>query len=62
VIKLPRPIIQLFSVTLNENGWFWCSDAAWEVRGADSLIGPFASRDEAVRDAWETLGIKEEEQ
>jgi hypothetical protein len=31
------------------------------MRGADALIGPFESRDEAVRDAWETLGIKEQE-
>jgi hypothetical protein len=60
-VDLTIPILPFFSVVLRENGWFWCSDDAWEMRGADALIGPFESRDEAVRDAWETLGIKEQE-
>jgi hypothetical protein len=51
--------IPRFSVARLENGWFWCSDAAWDLRGTEALIGPFESRDEAVKDAWETLGIKD---
>jgi hypothetical protein len=46
-----------FSIVQREDGWFWCSDAAWETRGTDALIGPFASRDEAEQDANEALGI-----
>ena len=61
-VDLSRPIIPFFSAVHLENGWFWCSDAAWQLRGKDALIGPFASRDEAVKDAWETLGIREGEE
>jgi hypothetical protein len=46
-----------FSVVQREDGWFWCSDAAWETRGTEALIGPFASREEAEQDANEALGI-----
>jgi hypothetical protein len=56
----PSPVgIPLFSVVQREDGWHWCSDASWEMRGTDALIGPFWSRDEAVKDAWKTLGIKD---
>ena len=60
--ELRRPVIASFSIVQRENGWFWCSDASWEGRGAEALIGPFSSRDEAVADAWEALGIKEREE
>jgi hypothetical protein len=56
-----RPAIPHFSVIQRESGWFWCSDPAWDMRGAEALIGPFESRGEAVRDAWEALGIKDGE-
>jgi hypothetical protein len=46
-----------FSVVQREDGWFWCSDAVWEMRGAEALIGPFTSRDEAEQDANEVLGV-----
>jgi hypothetical protein len=49
-----------FSIVQRENEWFWCSDAAWETRGAEALIGPFASREEAEQDANEALGLKGE--
>jgi hypothetical protein len=56
---LPRTGFPRFSVAQMESGWFWCTDASWEMRGADGLIGPFESRDDAVKDAWEALGMKE---
>jgi hypothetical protein len=56
---LPRTGFPRFSVIERIDGWFWCSDAAWEMQGADALIGPFQGRDDAVRDAWEALGIRE---
>jgi hypothetical protein len=46
-----------FSIVQLEDSWFWCSDAAWETRGTEALIGPFASREEAEQDANEALGI-----
>jgi hypothetical protein len=60
--ELSRPVITSFNIVQRENAWFWCSDVSWEVRGAEALIGPFLSRDEAVADAWEALGIKEREE
>jgi hypothetical protein len=46
-----------FSIVQREDGWFWCSDAVWETRGVEALIGPFTSRDEAEQDANEALGL-----
>jgi hypothetical protein len=37
-------------------GWFRCVDIARD----DGLIDPFECRDEAVKDARETLGIAED--
>lgn len=51
-----------FTVVQREDGWFWCSDAVWEIRGAELLIGPFTSRDEAEQDAGDTLGLKDRKQ
>jgi hypothetical protein len=61
-IGLPRSGFPRFSVAQLEGGWFWCTDASWEVGGRDALIGPFESRDDAVKDAWQTLGLKEGDQ
>jgi hypothetical protein len=35
--------------------WYW----RLHIRNDDGLIGPFSSRDEAAKDAKETLGISE---
>jgi hypothetical protein len=37
--------------------WFWRMD----INNDDGLIGPFMSRDDAEKDAGETLGIREGE-
>jgi hypothetical protein len=50
-----------FTIVERAGGWFWCSDAAWDTRGADALIGPFPLRAEAEKDAREALGMKDEE-
>jgi hypothetical protein len=44
-------------LTQMEGDWYWYLD----VMNDDNLIGPFASRDEAIKDARETLGITEGE-
>ena len=48
---------RVFRLTQMEGDWYWYLD----VMNDDSLIGPFASRDEAIKDARETLGIKQEQ-
>jgi hypothetical protein len=40
-IDLERAAIPRFSVVQREEGWFWCSDASWEMSGTHALIGPF---------------------
>jgi hypothetical protein len=60
--RLARAGFPRFSIAQMESGWFWCTDASWEMRGPDALIGPYESRDEALKYAWEALGIKEGEQ
>jgi hypothetical protein len=49
---------RVFRLTRIEGDWYWYPD----IRNDDGLIGPFASRDEAEKDARETLGMKEGEQ
>jgi hypothetical protein len=39
------------------DGWFWMLDIP-----TDGPIGPFETKEEAVKDARETLGLKEGEQ
>jgi hypothetical protein len=46
-----------FSVIRLDSGWFWTSYAMQEIQGADALIGPFPSQEEAEKDARETLGL-----
>jgi hypothetical protein len=57
VTKTQRPSFRVMQQTLPDKstGWFWLLDIARD----DGLIGPFESRDEAVKDARETLGIVE---
>jgi hypothetical protein len=50
----PRRVFQLIQLG---GDWYWRLD----IRNDDGLIGPFMSRDEAEKDARETLGIKAEE-
>jgi hypothetical protein len=50
----PRRVFKL--IQLNGD-WFWRLD----INNDDGLIGPFMSRDEAEKDARETLGIREGE-
>ena len=44
-----------FKLTQLDGDWFWRLD----INNDDGLIGPFLTRDEAEKDARETLGIKE---
>jgi hypothetical protein len=53
---------QSFSVVKLESGWFWTSYAMQEVQGAEALIGPFPSQEEAEKDARETLGLRDGQQ
>jgi hypothetical protein len=48
----PRRVFQLIQLG---GDWYWRLD----IRNDDGLIGPFSSRDEAAKDAKETLGISE---
>jgi hypothetical protein len=50
----PRRVFQLIQLGRD---WYWRLD----IRNDDGLIGPFMSRDEAEKDARETLGIAEGE-
>jgi hypothetical protein len=49
-----RPV---FSVVPLNGDWYWRLD----IKRDDGLIGPFSSREEAEKDAKETLGIKDRE-
>jgi hypothetical protein len=48
----PRRVFLLIQLS---GDWYWRLD----IMRDDGLIGPFVSRDEAEKDAKETLGIKE---
>jgi hypothetical protein len=50
----PRRVFQLIQ---SSGDWYWRLD----IRNDEGLIGPFMSRDEAQKDARETLGIAEGE-
>ena len=58
--KAKRPSFQVIAQTLSDrsHGWFWRVELARD----DGLIGPFETKAEAIRDARETLGLKEGEQ
>ena len=47
----------VFTLIQLRGDWFWRLD----INNDDGLIGPFMSRDEAEKDARETLGIQEGE-
>jgi hypothetical protein len=44
---------RVFRLIQLEGDWYWRLD----IKNDDGLIGPFLSRDEAEKDARETLGI-----
>jgi hypothetical protein len=46
---------RVFKLTYVEGDWFWRLD----IMNDDGLIGPFLTRDDAEKDARETLGIRE---
>jgi hypothetical protein len=46
---------RVFKLTYIEGDWYWRLD----IMNDDGLIGPFRSRDDAEKDARETLGITE---
>jgi hypothetical protein len=48
----PRRVFRLIQLS---DDWYWRLD----IMRDDGLIGPFGSRDEAEKDARETLGITE---
>jgi hypothetical protein len=50
----PRRVFKLIQLS---DHWYWRLD----IKQDDGLIGPFVSRDEAEKDAKETLGINEGE-
>jgi hypothetical protein len=50
----PRNVFRLIQLG---DDWYWRLD----IMRDDGLIGPFESRDEAEKDAKETLGIREDE-
>jgi hypothetical protein len=50
-LDAPRRVFQLIQ---SGGDWYWRLD----IMNDDGLIGPFLSRDEAEKDAKETLGIK----
>jgi len=50
----PRRVFRLIQLS---DDWCWRLD----IKNDDGLIGPFLSRDEAEKDARETLGIREGE-
>jgi hypothetical protein len=51
------PPKRVFRLIRLEGDWFWRLD----INNDEGLIGPFVSRDEAEKDARETLGIAPEE-
>jgi hypothetical protein len=53
VAKEPR----VFKLTQMQDCWYW----RLEINRDDGLIGPFETKEEAIKDAWETLGLKEGE-
>jgi hypothetical protein len=50
----PRRVFRLIQLS---DDWYWRLD----IMRDDGLIGPFVSRDEAEKDAKETLGIRDGE-
>jgi hypothetical protein len=50
----PKRVFKLIQL---KGDWFWRLD----INNDDGLIGPFMSRDEAEKDAKETLGIMQGE-
>jgi hypothetical protein len=48
---------RVFTLIQQASDWYWRLD----IKNDDGLIGPFISRDEAEKDARETLGIREGE-
>ena len=48
---------RVFRLIQLQGDWFWRLD----INNDDGLIGPFISRDEAEKDARETLGIEDGE-
>jgi hypothetical protein len=46
---------RVFKLTYIEGDWYWRLD----LMNEEGLIGPFRSRDDAEKDARETLGIRE---
>jgi hypothetical protein len=53
VTKEPR----VFKLTQMQDCWYW----RLEINRDDGLIGPFETKEEAIKDACETLGLKEGE-
>jgi Uncharacterized protein conserved in bacteria (DUF2188) len=58
--KAKRSSFQVIAQTLPDKGqgWFWRVELARD----DGLIGPFETKAEAIRDARETLELREGEQ
>jgi hypothetical protein len=48
---------QVFRLIQLGGDWYWRLD----IKNDDGLMGPFSSREEAEKDAKETLGIKDGE-
>jgi hypothetical protein len=48
---------RVFMLIQLDGDWYWRLD----IKNDDGMIGPFLSRDEAEKDAKETLGIKDGE-
>jgi hypothetical protein len=48
---------QVFRLIQLSGDWYWRLD----IRNDDGLIGPFTSKDEAEKDARETLGLRDGE-
>jgi hypothetical protein len=53
-MEAPRGVFELIQLSA---GWYWRLD----IRNDDGLIGPFTSKDEAEKDARETLGLRDGE-
>jgi hypothetical protein len=48
---------RVFMLIQLDGDWYWRLD----IKNDDGMIGPFLSRDEAEKDAKETLGIRDGE-
>jgi hypothetical protein len=50
----PSRVFKLIQLSVD---WYWRLD----IKNDDGLIGPFTSKDEAEKDARETLGLRDGE-